>query len=168
MTSKTIDNIVWFIPFKKLRDSVRDYLLFQYNIRNDIYDFLQSNNNLKDIVKEQHLSLSSLKEDIKEFISLNKPKQAVDIGLISRFREHIKNDNNFLSKYTNLITNLDDDSIKIINNIIAKICNYNNIEEEIYFTHDELKELNKFEAEYYNKIIKINGVINIIIICNFG
>ncbi|TKZ35848.1 FkbM family methyltransferase [Brachyspira catarrhinii] len=156
MTSKTIDNIVWFIPFKKLRDSVRDYLLFQYNIRNDIYGFLQSNNNLKDIVKEQHLSLSSLKEDIKEFISLNKPKQAVDIGLISRFREHIKNDNNFLSKYTNLITNLDDDSIKIINNIIAKICNYNNIEDEIYFTHDELKELNKFEAEYYNKIIKIN------------
>ena len=51
---------------------------------------------------------------------------------------------------------MDDDSIKIINNIIAKICNYNNIEEEIYFTHDELKELNKFEAEYYNKIIKIN------------
>ena len=36
MTSKTIDNIVWFIPFRKLRDNIRDYMNFIYNKINEI------------------------------------------------------------------------------------------------------------------------------------
>ena len=31
MDKKTIDNIVWYIPFKKLRNSVRELLLYFYN-----------------------------------------------------------------------------------------------------------------------------------------
>ena len=31
MTSKTIDNIVWFIPSRKLRDNIRDFMNFVYN-----------------------------------------------------------------------------------------------------------------------------------------
>ncbi|WP_288519311.1 FkbM family methyltransferase [uncultured Brachyspira sp.] len=36
MTSKTIDNIVWFIPSRKLRDNIRDYMNFIYNKTNEI------------------------------------------------------------------------------------------------------------------------------------
>ena len=32
MTSKTIDNIVWFIPSRKLRDNIRDFMHFIYNL----------------------------------------------------------------------------------------------------------------------------------------
>ena len=156
MTSKTIDNIVWFIPFKKLRDSVRDYLLFQYNIRNDIYDFLQSNNNLKDIVKEQHLSLSSLKEDIKELLLLNKSMQAWDSYSISDFRKQINNGVNFYQKYLNLIKNLDNESVEIVNGILSKITNYNNINDSVYFSRKESKKINDLYEEFKNKIIKIN------------
>ena len=30
MTSKTIYNIVWFIPSRKLRDNIRDFMNFIY------------------------------------------------------------------------------------------------------------------------------------------
>lgn len=130
MTSKTIDNIVWFIPFRKLRDSVRDYLFSQY-------DFLQN------------------KDKIKELHQLNKLK-AWDSYFITYFRKDIKNDSNFYQKYLNLIKNLDDESIEIINGILSKVTNYNNIEDEIYFSRKESKELNDLYDEFKNKIIKIN------------
>lgn len=116
MTSKTIDNIVWFIPFRKLRDNIRDLMHFIYN--------------------------------------LNKPLKAWD-GAI-HFRKEIKNDANFYQKYLNLIKNLDKESVEIINNIVGKICNYNNIEDAIYFSHKESKRLNDLYEEFNNKIIKIN------------
>lgn len=136
MTSKTIDNIVWFIPFRKLRDSVRDYLLSQYNIRNDIYNFLQSNNSLLKYIPCRDLT-----------------------GRIPMFRKHIKEDANFLSKYINLIRGLDEDDIKIVYDIISKICNYNNIEDEVFYSLDELKQLNKFTdetIEFWSKITTVN------------
>ncbi|WP_158639916.1 hypothetical protein [Brachyspira aalborgi] len=50
MTEKTINNIVWWIPFKKLRDSVREVLYsikdIQYHVEN-----IDSDNTLKDIRK---------------------------------------------------------------------------------------------------------------------
>ena len=118
MTSKTIDNIVWFIPFRKLRDSVRDFMNFVY---------------------------SRL---------LNKPLKAWDGAIY--FRKAIKNDSNFYQKYLNLIKNLDNESIEIINGILSKVTNYNNIEDEIYFSRKESKELNELYEEFKNKIIKIN------------
>lgn len=124
MTSKTIDNIVWFIPFRKLRDSVRDYLFSQY-------DFLQ------------------------KLYQLNKLK-AWDSFLATKFRKHINKEQDFFSKYLNLIKNLDNESIEIINGILSKVTNYNNIEDEIYFSRKESKELNDLFEEFNNKIIKIN------------
>lgn len=41
MTEKTINNIVWWIPFRKLRDSVIEVL----------YSIINVNNSLKDINK---------------------------------------------------------------------------------------------------------------------
>lgn len=117
MTSKTIDNIVWFIPFRKLRDNIRDYLFFQYN---------------------------------------NKQILAWDSYFFIAFREDIKNDANFYQKYLNLIKNLDKESVEIVIGILSKITNYNNIEDDIYFSHKESKRLNDLYEEFNNKIIKIN------------
>ena len=120
MTSKTIDNIVWFIPSRKLRDNIRDYMNFIYNKINEI----------------------------------NKPIRAWD-GAI-HFRKEIKNDANFYQKYLNLIKNLDKESVEIINNIVGKISNYNNIDEPVYFSQSQSQKIKELSEEYNNKIIKIN------------
>ena len=122
MTSKTIDNIVWWIPFRKLRDNIRDYMYFVYNrLLND-----------KPIIR------------------------ARDNHFVTGFREAIKNDANFLLKYSNLIKNLDNESVEIISNIIAKICNYNDINDVVYFSHKESKKIKDLFEEFNNKKIKIN------------
>ena len=118
MTSKTIDNIVWFIPSRKLRDNIRDFMHFIYN--------------------------------------LNNPLQAWDSYLVIKFRKHIKNDTNFYQKYLNLIKNFDNESIEIINNIVSKICNYNDIGEPVYFSQSQSQKIKELLEEYNNKIIKIN------------
>ena len=122
MTSKTIDNIVWFIPSRKLRDNIRDYMNFIYNKTNEI----------------------------------NKPIRAWDRSFFIPFREDIKNDANFYQKYLNLIKNLGKESVEIVIGILSKITNYNNIEDDIYFSHKESKRLNDLYEEFNNKIIKIN------------
>lgn len=48
------------------------------------------------------------------------------------------------------LKNFDYDSVKILNDIVTKVCNYN-IEEEFYFNFYETKELNKFIMEYPKK-----------------
>ena len=118
MTSKTIDNIVWFIPFRKLRDNIRDFMNFIY----------------------------------KKLL----PMQAWDSFFIADFREAIKNDTNFYQKYLNLIKNFDNESVEIINNIVSKICNYNDIDEPVYFSQSQSQKIKKLSEEYNNKIIKIN------------
>lgn len=118
MTSKTIDNIVWFIPSRKLRDNIRDFMHFIYN--------------------------------------LNNPLQAWDSFLVIKFRKHMKNDTDFYQKYLNLIKNFDNESVEIINNIVGKICNYNDIDEPVYFSQSQSQKIKELSEEYNNKIIKIN------------
>ena len=118
MTSKTIDNIVWFIPSRKLRDNIRDFMNFIY----------------------------------KKLL----PMQAWDSFFIADFREAIKNDTNFYQKYLNLIENFDNESVEIINNIVGKICNYNDIDEPVYFSQIQSQKIKELSEEYNNKIIKIN------------
>ena len=118
MTSKTIDNIVWFIPSRKLRDNIRDFMHFIYN--------------------------------------LNNPLQAWDSFLVIKYRKHMKNDTNFYQKYLNLIKNFDNESVEIINNIVGKICNYNDIDEPVYFSQSQSQKIKELSEEYNNKIIKIN------------
>ena len=118
MNSKTIDNIVWFIPSRKLRDNIRDFMHFIYN--------------------------------------LNNPLQAWDSFLVIKFRKHIKNYTDFYQKYLNLIENFDNESVEIINNIVGKICNYNDIDEPVYFSQSQSQKIKELSEEYNNKIIKIN------------
>lgn len=137
MTSKTIDNIVWWIPFRKLRDKVRDYLNFRSDNINGMKDFLNFQVQIRDYLYLSHIP-------------------CYDIEFIIDFRKSFKEDTDFLSKYMNLIKNLDYDSRKIINKIIARITRYNNIEDGFYFSYNELRELNNFFEEFNNKIIKVN------------
>ena len=44
---KIINDIVWWIPFKKLRNNVRNYLIYLANIQNNNY----SNNKTNNIIK---------------------------------------------------------------------------------------------------------------------
>lgn len=46
MDDKVIDNIVWYIPFKKLRNSLREYLKY-------LYTNTSNNTNISNIVKEK-------------------------------------------------------------------------------------------------------------------
>ena len=80
----------------------------------------------------------------------------IDSWFIKSFRKSIKEDADFLSKYINLIKNLDYDSMKVINNIISKLCNYNYIEDETYFDLCETKEINETIMKHLKKIKKID------------
>lgn len=116
MNSKTINHIVWWIPFYKLRNSVRAYLRLKYCVFTP----------------------------------------CIDSWFIKSFRKSIKEDADFLSKYINLIKNLDYDSMKVINNIISKLCNYNDIEDETYFDLCETKEINETIMKHLKKSKKID------------
>ena len=116
MNSKTINHIVWWIPFYKLRNSVRSYLRLKYCVFTP----------------------------------------CIDSWFIKSFRKSTKEDADFLSKYINLIKNLDYYSMKVINNIISKLCNYNDIEDETYFDLCETKEINETIMKHLKKIKKID------------
>lgn len=51
MTEKTINNIVWWIPFRKLRDSVREVLYSIMNINNSTKSSSEMTIMIKDIYK---------------------------------------------------------------------------------------------------------------------
>ena len=88
--------------------------------------------------------------------NLNNPLQAWDSFLVIKFRKHMKNDTNFYQKYLNLIKNFDNESVEIINNIVGKIFNYNDIDEPVYFSQSQSQKIKELSEEYNNKIIKIN------------
>ena len=122
MDIKTIDRIVWWVPFKKLRNDIRD--LMNYIYYND-----SSNHRLF---------------------------QQWELRYIAPFRKCIKNDKYFVSKYKNLIFNLDKESLDTVTNIISKVSSFNDINDNIYFSTDEMK-LIKYTKQYMqDKIIKIN------------
>lgn len=113
MDINTINRIVWWIPFKQLR--------------NDIRDIIKINIELKDFINGKYLFNNW------------------ELCFIAPFRENIKNDKNFLNKYRSLISNLDEESIDTVNNIISKLSNFNNINDDIYFYDDEIKIIKEVE-----------------------
>ena len=66
MDKKVIDNIVWYIPFRKLRDAVREYLSEQIRLLNNLpdknykYDFQTYRSKILELVHKE-----STKESIK-------------------------------------------------------------------------------------------------------
>lgn len=96
MDINTINRIVWWIPFKQLRNDIREYLLYKINIKKYI-------DNIK------------IKYNITDLWFINN-------YLIEHFQS---NDNDLLNKYRRLIYNLDDKSIDIIDEIVAALSKNN-------------------------------------------
>lgn len=124
MDINTINRIVWWIPFKQLRNAIRD--IIKINIE------------LKDFINGKYLFNNW------------------ELCFIAPFRENIKNDKNFFNKYRSLISNLDEESIDTVNNIISKLSNFNNINDDIYFYDDEIKIIKEVEKYMSEHTIKIN------------
>lgn len=76
MNKKIIDDIVWWIPFKKLRNAVRGFLILIYNINDNLIDI---NNNLININNKMDTQLSvinytvyNINETFSKHINLKK------------------------------------------------------------------------------------------------
>lgn len=138
MDITTIDKILWWIPFKSLRNNLREYMYFQFHI----YEQLQNYSNDKEKIRE---------------LMLLKHQELSNNQYIVKFREDLKNDKNFRNRYINLMKNLDNESIKVVSNILSKICLYNNIDDSIYFEYYELKEINDIAYKHWHKIIKLDN-----------
>ena len=138
MDKKVIDDILWWIPFKSLRDSLREYMYFQFKIYEQLQNYTADKENIRELMLLKHQELSNDKSIIK-------------------FREAIKNDPNFIDRYIKLIKNLDNNSVKIISNILSKICRYSNINDPIYFEYYELREINDIAYKHWTKIIQLDN-----------
>ena len=64
MDKKVIDNIVWWIPFKKLRNSVRELLLYNIEIGNLHNNINTKINNLENLCGKINYDLSNIEEII--------------------------------------------------------------------------------------------------------
>ena len=138
MDIKTIDKILWWVPFKSLRDNLKEYMYFQFYIYEQLQNYTADKENIRELMLLKHQELSNDKSIIK-------------------FREAIKNDPNFIDRYIKLIKNLDNNSVKIISNILSKICRYSNINDPIYFEYYELREINDIAYKHWTKIIQLDN-----------
>ena len=132
MDVKTIDKILCWIPFKSLRKELKKFLL-------------------------SYLDLYNKLKDIKEWNNI-KYMEVCDFELLLSFRKEFEKDNDFYKKYIELTHNLDEISINIVNDIFSKVSNYDKIDDPVYFSYEELKNLNKFASNYWSKLIKKNDV----------
>ena len=138
MNKKIIDEIVWWIPIKKLRNNIRNFLLL-------VYDFISETNEYKTINKIE------INNYPKDFI-IHENGYFLD-----NFIKTLNNEETFnLDIYKKLIKNLDDDSITTINTIISKASNMKSGYDETYFNDTEIEEIIKIIRQHNNKVIKIN------------
>lgn len=131
MDKKIIDDIVWWIPFKKLRDNIRDYL-----------------KKLLDI----EIHLNEIENKIKDITILG----ISDPSFLNKFRVDIAktSQHEFWRQYLELIRNLDQNSIETVDKIIFdRVLEYKNINDLIYITGDEAKEI-IYIKEYMKKRVK--------------
>lgn len=144
MDINTINRIVWWIPFKQLRNDVRDIMINIIEIRNGIKNITEIRDCMNNIT------------EIKDYVKKNEKLDSVR-AFVNQFRENMINDKFFLNKYRNLIFNLDKESSDTVSNIISKLSNFNHIEEDIYFSDDEMKAIKDVEKYMLEHIIKINN-----------
>ena len=137
MDIKTIDKILWWIPFKSLRNNLKEYMYFQFHIY------------------EQLKNYSNDKENIRELMLL-KHQENCDFFWVKKFREEAKKDDNFKNKYIEFIKDLDQDSIKTVAEILSKVLNYKNIDDPICFEYYQLKEINDIAYKHWSKVINID------------
>lgn len=131
-----IDDIVWYIPIKKLRNSARNLI---YELLENIFDIKSS---IKRIL------------DGKQVIS-----PVYEYGNIISFREIVNSD--YYNLYKNLIKGLDYDSVVAVNKILANIKIY--LEDTDigknktkFFSEEEIKRINSIYSIFFKNILKLN------------
>ena len=145
MTSKTIDNIVWFIPSRKLRDNIRDYMNFTYNKINEInkpirawdrYLFILFREDIKNDANFYQKYLNLIK-------NLDKESVEIVIGILSKITNYnIEDDIYFSHKESKRLNDLYEE----FNNKIIKI------NEELFIYDKYILPENNFELEaFYGK-----------------
>ena len=150
---KIINDVVWWIPFKKLRNNVRGIIFYLIDKLYSLEEVVNKTNNYLDYVDNDiNNNISKLNNDIKLFNKIIPPYIDGDFNIIVNIRKSILEDINFFEKYNKLIKNLDEKSCNIISNIFSKITNYNDINDDIIFSPSEEK---LFMNEYYKHISKI-------------
>ena len=180
---KLVNNIVWWIPFKKLRNNIRTYLNYinknlqlinhinSDTILNKLSETHKSFDGLYPFILDRTNDINKRFDGLYPFIldranDINKRFDEIYINkeiaydsyiwCIYDIRNGILQDTNFYNTYKKLISNLDIESSNLITNIISKISIYDNINDYIYFYYDELSILKKIDYEHRAKIIKID------------
>ena len=127
-----IDNIVWYIPIKNLRNSVRDLLQNIYEI----------NSNIKYIL-DRKLVISPFSE----------------YGNIISFQKIVNSD--YYDLYKNLIKGLDYNSIITVNRILANIKIYLEDttlgkNKTKFFSNEDINNINSIYFKFFRNILKLN------------
>lgn len=119
MDINTINRIVWWIPFKQLRNDIREYLVYKVNIKKDIV-------NLNDNILNLRKDIDNIKTKYK----------ITDLWFINNYliKDFLSNDNDLLNKYSKLINGLDNESVEIVSNIVSALSNNN-----FHFTDNEIR-----------------------------
>uniref|UniRef100_UPI003F4BD7A9 FkbM family methyltransferase n=1 Tax=Brachyspira catarrhinii TaxID=2528966 RepID=UPI003F4BD7A9 len=147
MDNKTIDNIVWWIPFRKLRHSIRELILYfidmDINTRKYIDDKINYYNN--ENIKYIDDKINYYNNENKEYINKNVLNLKELLIYNNNYLTYIEN-NDFEYKLEQLINNLDKYSkitvFDFINRII-KLYKYNDY---------SLKYMNEYEMELSKSI----------------
>ncbi|WIH84151.1 FkbM family methyltransferase [Brachyspira pilosicoli] len=125
---KIINEIVWWIPFKKLRNNIRSLLFC-----------------IIDNKTQPQLPISYTENAIK-----------YDHNIVIDYRNAMINDQNFLSKYKRFVSNLDQDSLTLVSNIFSYICNFNNIYDYAIMEEKKYEELKYMNDTFKNNIFKVD------------
>lgn len=136
MDINTINRIVWWIPFKQLRNDIREYLVYKVNIKKDIV-------NLNDNILNLRKDIDNIKTKYK----------ITDLWFINNYliKDFLSNDNDLLNKYSKLINGLDNESVEIVSNIVSALSNNN-----FHFTDNEIRIKEDLQKKHNNRIIKIS------------
>ena len=144
MISKTIDNIVWFIPSRKLRDNIRDYMNFTYNKINEINKPIRAWDGAIHFRKEIKNDANFYQKYLNLIKNLDKESVEIVIGILSKITNYNNIDEPvyFSQSQSQKIKKLSEE----YNNKIIKI------NEELFIYDKYILPENNFELEaFYGK-----------------
>ncbi len=152
MDKKQIDNIVWWIPFRKLRDSIRSY-----------FDTIQN-------IENNTLFISQFQNNYNGFNNLFFNKINIIFNLSKYYNLNIENfgDADLKPFLDNNIFNNKNINNMTINDLIEKIKNefdLEKLEESYYLLEDEYSK-NMFISSIISRITKYNGLSLILYYAN--
>ena len=164
-----IDTIVWWIPIKSLRDSIRNiYYEYKNNLNqsnsriDNLYPFIE--NGYLDIYKRFDNSHTFLVERFnyiyKNVYNLKYPQKSWERGWIDKFYSDMEN-MDIQNLYYKLIENLDNESVNEVFKIIARIqYSVNHINENYIdiYTKEEMLKINDIRKNFINNKLKLGDV----------